>query len=121
MASSREYLDFILEQLSGTEDVTWRAMMGEYILYCRGRVVGGIYDDRFLVKPTASALAMMPDADRELPYEGGGEMLLVDDVEDRVFLRELLEAMAEELPAPKKRARKTQPSRTGGGASGKKP
>ena len=103
MASKKEYLDFILEQLSGMEDVSWRAMMGEYILYCRGRVVGGIYDDRLLVKPTRSAAAMLPGAARELPYEGAKEMLLVDRVEDRDFLRELFEAMAEELPAPKRK------------------
>lgn len=103
MASSREYLDFILEQLPGPEDISWRGMMGEYILYYRGRVVGGIYDDRFLVKPTKSAAAMMPDAGRELPYEGAKEMLLVEDVENKEFLRELLDAMYEELPAPKKR------------------
>ena len=103
MASSKEYLDFILEQLSGLENVTYRAMMGEYIIYYRGKIVGGIYDDRFLVKPTKSALEMMPDADREIPYEGAKEMLLVDNVDNREFLAELLTAMYEELPAPKKK------------------
>lgn len=103
MASSKEYLDFIMEQLSGLEDVSWKAMMGEYIIYHRGRIVGGIYDDRFLVKPVKSAVAMMPDAGRELPYEGAKEMLLVDNVENRDFLRELVEAMYDELPAPKKK------------------
>jgi TfoX/Sxy family transcriptional regulator of competence genes len=103
MASSKGYLDFILEQLSELDDVTYRAMMGEYIIYYRGKVVGGIYDDRFLVKPTKSVVALMPDADEELPYEGAKRMLLVDNVEDREFLRELIEAMYEELPAPKKR------------------
>ena len=103
MASNREYLDFILEQLSGLENVTWKTMMGEYILYWRGKIVGGIYDDRFLVKPTKSALTMMPDADRELPYEGAKEMLLVDNVDNRTFLEELLTAMYDELPAPKKK------------------
>ena len=103
MASSKEYLDFILEQLSGLDDVSYRAMMGEYILYYRGKIVGGIYDDRFLVKPTKSAAAMMPNADTELPYEGAKEMLLVDDVDSKEFLRKLLEAMYEELPAPKKK------------------
>jgi len=78
-------------------------MMGEYIIYYRGKVVGGIYDDRFLVKPVKAALAMMPDAESELPYEGAKEMLLVDDVENREFLCELLEAMYDELPAPKKK------------------
>lgn len=103
MASSNDYLEYILEQLSELDDISYRAMMGEYIIYYRGKVVGGIYDDRFLVKPTKSALAMMPDADMELPYEGAKEMILVDDVENRGFLRELLEAMYDELPAPKKR------------------
>ena len=103
MASSREYLEFILEQLSELEDVSWRAMMGEYILYHHSRVFGGIYDDRFLVKPVKAAEAMLPEARREVPYDGGKEMLLVDDVEDRAFLRRLVEAMDPELPAPKKR------------------
>ena len=98
MASSREYLDFILEQLSELNDISYRAMMGEYIIYYRGKVVGGIYDDRFLVKPTRSAAALMQDAERELPYEGAKEMLLVDDVENKEFLRELFEAIYEELP-----------------------
>ena len=103
MASSKEYLDYIMDQLSDLDDISYRKMMGEYIIYYRGRIVGGIYDDRFLVKPVKSALAMMPDADRELPYEGAKEMLLVDDVENREFLGELFEAMHDELPAPRKR------------------
>ena len=103
MASSKEYLDFILEQLSGLDDVSYRAMMGEYIIYYRGKVVGGIYDDRFLVKPTKSAAALMPNADIELPYDGAKEMLLVDDVDNKDLLRELLEAMYEELPVAKKK------------------
>ena len=102
MPSSKPYLDFILDQLSGVGDVSYRPMMGEYVLYCRGKVIGGIYDDRFLVKPTRSALSMMPDAKKELPYEGAKEMLLVDNVDDRAFLRELLDALCAELPARKK-------------------
>ena len=102
MASSKEYLDFILEQLSELGDVSYRTMMGKYIIYYRGKVVGGIYDDRFLVKPTKSAVAMMPNAEMELPYEGAKEMLLVDDVDNKEFLRDLLDAMYPELPAPKK-------------------
>ena len=86
MASSKEYLDFILEQLSGVDGITYKQMMGEYILYMSGRIIGGIYDDRFLVKPTKSAREMMPDADMELPYEGAKEMLLVDNVDNRDFL-----------------------------------
>ena len=103
MASNREYLDFILEQLSGLENIAYRAMMGEFILYYRGKIIGGIYDDRFLVKPTESAMKMMPDADREIPYEGAKEMLLVDNVDNREFLTELLTAMYDELPEPKKK------------------
>ena len=103
MASSKDYLEYILDQLSGLDDISYRAMMGEYIIYYRGKVVGGIYDNRFLIKPVKTALAMMPDADLELPYEGAKEMLLVDDVENKEFLQELLEAIYDELPAPKKK------------------
>lgn len=103
MASSIEYLDFILEQLSDLGDVSWRGMMGEYIIYYRGRIVGGIYDDRFLVKPTKAAAAMMPNARMELPYDGAKEMLLVEEVENKAFLCALLDAMYEELPTPKKK------------------
>ena len=102
MASSKEYLDFVLDQLSELDDINYRAMMGEYIIYYRGKVVGGIYDDRFLLKNTETAKALMPEAILELPYEGAKEMLLVDDIENKEFLRELLEAMYDELPAPKK-------------------
>ena len=103
MASSKEYLEYVMEQLSDLDDITYRAMMGEYIIYYRGKIVGGIYDDRFLVKPVKSAMAMMPDANMELPYEGAKEMILIDDVDDRDFLNELLDAMYDELPAPRKK------------------
>ena len=102
MSSSKEYLNYILEQLSETGDISYRAMMGEYILYYRGKIIGGIYDDRFLVKPVEAARRMMPDAQQEMPYEGAKEMLLVDEVEDKAFLKALLEAMYEELPEWKK-------------------
>ena len=103
MSSSKEYLDYILEQLSEAEDISHRAMMGEYILYCREKVIGGIYDDRFLIKPTEHAKKMMPKAVYELPYEGAKEMLLVDNVEDKAFLAQLVNGVADELPAPKKK------------------
>ena len=103
MGSSKEYLEYILGQLSFLDDITYRSMMGEYIIYYRGKIIGGLYDNRFLVKPVPSAKEMMPNADMELPYEGAKEMLLVDDVENSEFLEELLEAMYDELPAPKKR------------------
>lgn len=103
MASSKEYLDYILEQLSELDEITYRAMMGEYIIYYRGKVIGGIYDDRFLVKNIKAAADLMPEAALELPYDGAKEMLLVDDVENKGFLRELLDVMFDELPDPKKR------------------
>jgi len=105
MPSTKDYLDYILEQLSQLDDVSYRPMMREYIIYYHGKVVGGIYDNRFLVKPSASALAMMPEANRELPYPGGKEMLLVDRPEDKAFLQELFAAMYDELPATKKKKR----------------
>ena len=104
MASSREYLEFVLEQLSLLNDVSYRAMMGEYIIYYKGKIVGGIYDDRFLVKPTKFARELMPYASLELPYEGAKEMLLVEDIDDRDFLSALLKAMVSELPSSKKNA-----------------
>ena len=103
MASSAEYLDYILDQLSGLEDITYKAMMGEYILYYRGRIFGGVYDDRFLVKNVKAAAEAMPEAQLEPPYEGAKEMLLVDNVDDREFLTGLVEDMYPELPAPKKK------------------
>ena len=106
MASSKDYLEYVLEQLSETGDVTSRAMMGEYILYFRGKVIGGIYDNRFLVKPIQAARNMMPDAPEELPYDGAKPMLMVENIEDREFLKELLEAMYDELPAPKPKKKK---------------
>ncbi len=103
MASDKEYMEFIKKQLSDLDEISFRPMMGEYIVHYRGKIVGGIYDDRFLVKPTASAKRLMPDASAELPYEGAKEMLLVDNVDSRSFLTELLTAMYDELPAPKKK------------------
>lgn len=103
MASSKEYLDYIMEQLSELQSVSYRKMMGEYIIYYRGKIPGGIYDDRFLIKPVDSAKALMPNARLEIPYDGGKAMLLVDNVDNKAFLKELFEAIYEELPAPKAR------------------
>lgn len=100
MASSKEYIEFVLEQCKG---LSARAMMGEYVLYFYEKVVGGVYDNRLLIKPTPSAIALMPEAPRELPYEGAKEMLLVKNVEDRDFLKKLFEVMYDELPEPKKK------------------
>ena len=109
MASSKEYLTFILEQLSDLEGISYRAMMGEYIIYYREKIVGGIYDDRLLVKPVKSvksvksAVSLMPNAIYELPYDGAKEMLLVDNVDNKDFLTRLFVAMYDELPAQKKK------------------
>lgn len=106
MASSQGYLQFVLEQLSELDDISYRAMMGEFILYYRGRVVGGIYDDRLLVKPVKSAVAYMREPSYELPYDGAKEMLLVDDIDDKEYLAGLFKAMYDELPAPKVKKKK---------------
>ena len=103
MASSKEYLHFILEQLSDLESVSYRSMMGEFILYDRGKIVGGIYDDRLLVKKTTSALKLMPAAICDLPYEGAKEMLLVDEIDSKAFLTKLFKAMYDELLSPKRK------------------
>lgn len=104
MASSKEYLGYVIEQLSCLDDISYKSMMGEYIIYFKGKIIGGIYDDRFLVKPTSSAKRLMPQARYELPYEGAKVMLLADILDDRERLKELLEAMYAELPEPKKKA-----------------
>ena len=104
MASSKEYLEYILGQLSLADEINYRAMMGEYVLYYRDKVIGGIYDDRLLLKPTKAAETMLPDAERDIPYDGAKEMLLVD-VDDRELLTKLIEAMYSELPAPRKRSK----------------
>ncbi len=103
MSSSKEYLDFVLEQLSGLDEITYRAMMGEYILYYQGKIFGGIYDDRFLVKITKSATEQMPEAKKEIPYDGAKEMLLADEVDNKQFICDLVKNMYNELPEPKKR------------------
>ena len=104
MATSKGYLEYVLEQLSGLSEISHRAMMGEYVLYYRDKVIGGIYDDRLLLKPTKAAETMLPDAERDIPYDGAKEMLLVD-VDDRELLTKLIEAMYSELPAPRKRSK----------------
>ncbi len=106
MASSKEYLQFILEQLSNLEEISYRAMMGEYVVYYRGKIVGGIYDDRLLVKPTKSAVSYMPTASYAVPYEGAKPMLLVDEVDDKDFLTGLFHSMYDDLPTPKPTKRK---------------
>lgn len=106
MATSKEYLNYILEQLSGLDEITYRAMMGEYIIYYKGRIAGGICDNRFLVKPVKAAVALLPDAPLEKPYDGAKEMLVIENTEDREFLAKLFGAMYDELPIPKKSKKK---------------
>lgn len=106
MASSNEYLQFILGQLSELEEVSYRAMMGEFIIYYRGKIVGGIYDNRLLVKPTRAAISYMPAASYELPYEGAKEMLLIDEIDNKDFLTGLFNAMYDELPISKSKKKK---------------
>ena len=105
MPSSKAYLNFILEQLSCLEDITCKPMMGEFLIYYRGKLVGGIYDDRLLVKPVRSALSYMPKAELSVPYQGAKEMLLVDNADDKDYLTGLFEAMYDDLPMPKNKKR----------------
>ncbi|MCI7000011.1 MAG: TfoX/Sxy family protein [Clostridiales bacterium] len=91
MATSKEYMDYILDQLSGVEGITHRKMMGEYILYIHGRIAAYVCDDRLLVKPVAAAKRLLPDAPMEAPYPGAKEMLLVEDTDDRVLMERLLQ------------------------------
>ncbi len=107
MPTSKSYLEFILEQLSGLQEINYRQMMGEYIIYYRDKIIGGIYDNRFLVKPVKSACEKMPEAPMQKPYEGAKEMLMVDNVDNRDFLTELILAMYDELPELKERRRKS--------------
>ena len=106
MASSKEYLGFILEQVSELDNVSYKAMMGEFIIYYKGKIIGGIYDDRLLVKPVQSAINYMPNAVYELPYDGAKEMLLIDDVDNKEFLIGLFDAVYDDLPAPKPKKKK---------------
>ena len=108
MSSSKEYLNFILEQLSDLEDITYRAMMGEFIIYYRGKIVGGIYDDRFLVKSVKLAIKYLKSITYELPYDGAKEMLLVDNLDSKEYLTGLFNAMYDELPAPKTKNKKSK-------------
>lgn len=103
MASSKEYLQYVLDQINLPDAVTYRSMMGEYILYYQGKIFGGIYDDRLLFKPVQAAKNYMPYAPMELPYDGAKAMLLVQNIDDGDFLRETIRAMAPELPVPRKR------------------
>ena len=102
MASSKEFLTYVLEQLSGLDGITYRAMMGEYVLYYCGKIVGGIYDNRLLVKPVGAAVDLMPDTPLELPYDGAKEMLPVYGIDNKEFLVKLFNAMYDELPMPKR-------------------
>ncbi len=106
MSSSREYVDFVLEQLSELDEITHRAMMGEYLIYYKGKVIGGIYDDRFLIKPVQAAKDIIGDVQYEIPYENAKGMILVDNLEDKLFLKKLIDSMYDELPFPKSRKKK---------------
>lgn len=108
MSSDKEYLNYIIEQLQKLENISYRAMMGEYLIYYNGKVIGGIYDNRFLVKKTKSSLELVPNAILEPPYNGAKEMILIEDVDDKDFLKNLIEAMYDELPFPKPRKKKSK-------------
>ena len=103
MASDKDYLEFVLEQLSSLDEISSRYMMGEYIIYYRGKIIGGIYDNRFLIKPTKSAERLISDVHYAIPYKGAKEMIEVEDIENREFICNLINEMYDELPEPKKK------------------
>ena len=113
MASSKAYLEFVLDQLSGLDGISYRPMMGEFLLYCRGRLLGGVYDDRLLLKPTKAALRVLEESaaawGRDIPYDGAKEMLLVDNLDSKPFLQTLLDALHADLPAPKRKPHVQRP------------
>ncbi len=124
MPSSQSFLTYILDQLSDVPGVSVRPMMGEYLLYVGGKLVGGIYDDRLLLKSLPDVRVLAPDAPAEKPYDGAGDMLLVEDTDDREILASLVTAAAEALPPPKPKARsaskaKAKPDRRSAGKAGK--
>ena len=106
MSTSKDFVAYVMEQLSGLEEVSNRAMMGEYVLYYKDKVIGGLYDNRLLLKPVPAALELLPDGPMELPYQGAKKMLLIEDLENRELLERLFTAMYDQLPATKKRAKK---------------
>ena len=101
MASSKDFLDFVLDQLSILPDINYRAMMGEFIIYYHGKIIGGIYDNRLLIKPTESVLKIIPDAKMEIPYPKGKPMIMIPDIENRELLVKLFNAIYSELPERK--------------------
>ena len=106
MATGKEYIAFILEQLSDLDEITSRSMMGEYMIYYRGKIAAYVCDDRLLVKPVEAAKTLMPNARMEAPYEGAKEMLLVEEVDNKEFLTMLFNAMYDQLPEPKAKKKK---------------
>lgn len=105
MATGKDYLAYILDNLSDLDEITYKQMMGEYILYYRGKIAAYLCDDRFLAKIVPSAERLLPNAKREAPYDGAKDMLLVENTDDRAFLTTLLNEMVDELPEPKKKKR----------------
>jgi TfoX/Sxy family transcriptional regulator of competence genes len=103
MATKKEYLNFILDQLSGLSEIAYRMMMGEYIIYYRGKIAAYVCDDRFLIKPVDSVKRILPEAPLEPPYEGAKDMVLIEDVDNRELMEQLFDAMYEELPEPKRK------------------
>ncbi len=106
MSTSKDYLEYILDQLSEVDGISHRQMMGEYMIYYRDKLAVYLCDNRFLVKPVKSALALLPDAPQEPPYDGAKPMILVEDTDNRELLKTLLQSIYDELPAPKPKKKK---------------
>ncbi len=111
MATSKDFLNFVLEQLSELDEITYRMMMGEYIIYYKGKIAAELCDNRFLVKPVDAAVKYIPNAVYEPPYEGAKPMILVENIDSREYLTGLFEAIYPELPAPKPKKKKQEESK----------
>lgn len=109
MATGKEFIDCLKEQMSELAEITVRSMMGEYIIYYRGKIAAYVCDDRLLIKPVPAARALMPDSPLEAPYMGAKPMLLCENTDDKVFLTRLFNAIYPELPAPAPKKRKAKP------------
>lgn len=103
MSTTIDYYEYLQEQLEPIGNIRYRKMMGEYCVYYRDKVIGGIYDNRFLIKNINASRLYLPNTTLEIPYQGAKPMILVEELSDKELLKKLMIAMYEELPTPKKK------------------
>lgn len=103
MPSTKEFLNYVLDQLNDLEDITYRYMMSEYIIYYKGKIAGGIFDNRLMIKPVKSAIDFIENPIYDIPFDGAKEWILIEDIEDKEFLTELFITIYKDLSFPKKK------------------